>query len=232
MFDPGHRLSAAACLAYGGEGFVDIGTDHAYLPAFLVLNGKCPRALACDIGMGPLQNAAATLERFGLKDKIELRISDGLKNVSPNEAKEIAICGMGGTLIARILSDALWIKKNGMRLILQPMTHAEDVRRYLNENGFSVDREIIVSEGKRLYCCVSAHYDAVVRAQSPGFYFFGTQSTDDPAAMRYLKKQAKRLSDRAAALELAGQQPEEAAILREALSFYRDVYGGDGNDCT
>ena len=111
MFDPGRRLAAAAQLVRGGGSIADIGTDHAYLPAFLILTGKCTRALACDIGKGPLLSAERALRRLGLTEKIGLRLSDGLAEVSPEEADEIAVCGMGGTLIARILSDAPWIRR-------------------------------------------------------------------------------------------------------------------------
>ena len=109
----------------------DIGTDHAYLPSYLVLNGICPRAIACDLRRGPLENAAETLERMGAADRITLRLSDGLDELSAGEADDIIMAGMGGTLISRLLERTDWIKNKNIRLILQPMSHAEDVRLFL-----------------------------------------------------------------------------------------------------
>ena len=82
-----------------GSVAADIGTDHAYLPASLILNGICPRALACDLRKGPLSNAAKTVAAYGLEGKITLRLSDGFDEIEPFEADDLIICGMGGTLM-------------------------------------------------------------------------------------------------------------------------------------
>ena len=119
----------------------DIGTDHAYLPSYLVLSGICPRALACDLRKGPLENAAETLERRNIADKITLRLSDGLDELSPGEADDIIMAGMGGILIAKLLERTEWVKNKNIRLILQPMSHAEEVRLFLCNNGFDIIEE-------------------------------------------------------------------------------------------
>ena len=119
----------------------DIGTDHAYLPAWLILNGICPEALACDLRKGPLDNARKTVEHYGISDKIKLRLSDGFDEIEPFEAQDFIMCGMGGTLMAELVSRAYWLKDNEKLLILQPQSHAEDIRAHLNENGFEITEE-------------------------------------------------------------------------------------------
>lgn len=104
------RLKTAADMVRKGVVAADIGTDHAYLPSYLVLSGICPRALACDLRKGPLENAAETLEHWNIADKISLRLSDGLDELSAGEADDIIMAGMGGILIAKLLERTEWVK--------------------------------------------------------------------------------------------------------------------------
>ena len=223
------RLAAAASLVDGSGKVVDVGTDHAYLPVWLIQNGKCRHVLASDVGVLPLGNAEKTLRRCGLETAVSLRISDGLKNIRPEEADEIVICGMGGTLIAQILNDAPWIRRPEMRLVLQPMTHGEDVRRYLCENGFSIRKELCVTEApNRVYCCIGAIWTGERQPSSPGYYYFGTLLHAPGAAQIYVRKQLDRIVTRADALAQARRYPEEEAMLREAIAYYHEQ--GSGHD--
>ena len=224
------RLAAAAELIRGGEGVTDVGTDHAYLPAYLVISGKCPRMLACDVGEEPLKNAEKTLAEYGLRDKIELRLSDGLQNVSPEEAREIVICGMGGTLIARILTAAPWVRRPGTHLVLQPMTHLEDVRQYLCENGFSSMEERCVQDGGRTYCFISAVWTGEHRKNDLGYYYFGELLGKTGPAEKITEKQLRRLQTRVACLDAAGIRREEADRLRDALAYYERKRHEDSGD--
>lgn len=104
------RLKTAADMVRKGVVAADIGTDHAYLPSYLVLSGICPRALACDLRKGPLENAAETLEHWNIADKITLCLSDGLDELSAGEADDIIMAGMGGILIAKLLERTEWVK--------------------------------------------------------------------------------------------------------------------------
>ena len=83
--------------------FADIGTDHAYLPVFMCMTGKCERAIASDINEGPLKRAQNTVRQFGQEEKIQLRLGAGLDTLEENEADVIAIAGMGGIEISNIL---------------------------------------------------------------------------------------------------------------------------------
>ena len=154
------RLSAVAALVRQGSRLADIGTDHAYLPVHLVQAGVCPSAIASDIGAGPLDAARRTVTENGLTSEIALRLGNGLATVSAGEVEDIAVAGMGGETIAAILEAAPWVKNEGIRLILQPMTRAEDVRRWLLHNGFSVLEEHLIIDGRHLYPVMAAEYTA------------------------------------------------------------------------
>lgn len=154
------RLSAVAALVRHGSRLADIGTDHAYLPVHLVQVGVCPSAIASDIGAGPLEAARRTVTENGLTSEIALRLGDGLSTVTADEVEDIAIAGMGGETIAAILETAPWVKNRSIRLILQPMTRAEDLRRWLLTNGFSVLEEHLIIDGRHLYPVLAAEYTA------------------------------------------------------------------------
>ena len=130
------RLQAAATLVRGGGVLADIGTDHGYLPIHLVETGKINKAIAADIGKMPLENARKSVEQNALSDKISLRLSDGLKSFSPDDADEFVFAGMGGTLIAEKLSETPWIKDEKYHFVFQPQSRAEELRQFLFENGF------------------------------------------------------------------------------------------------
>lgn len=180
----------------------DIGTDHAYLPAWCILNGKAQFAIAADINAKPLANARQTLGTYGLEERIELRLSDGLQNISADEAQEIVVAGMGGNQIADMIKNTAWLQDSAKHLILQPMTHFEDVRKSLLENGFQIEAEYTAAEGKRLYLVISARYCGE-KQDIPEWYLFagelahGTTDTD----LQFLQKVLVRLKKRADALK-------------------------------
>lgn len=152
------RLLTVASLVRPGKVFCDVGTDHAYLPVWLVEQGITPRAIACDVNVRPLETARRTVTEAGLSEKIELLLSDGLAELSPDAAEDIAIAGMGGELIARILLECDWAKDSRYRFLLQPMTRAADLRRILCENGFSMEREIPVIDGTHRYTVMQVSF--------------------------------------------------------------------------
>ena len=114
-----NRLKAAASLVRGGGILADIGTDHGYVPVYLVKNGIVKSAIAADINKMPLENAAKAVRESGLCDKIQLRLSDGLKNLKEGEADEFFIAGMGGTLISEILSSSIWVKNSVYHFVFE-----------------------------------------------------------------------------------------------------------------
>lgn len=157
------RLAAAAAFAREGARAADIGTDHASLPIYLVGNGISPLALACDINAGPLKAAKANISAAGLSDKIETLLTDGLSGVEVFDPEDVYILGMGGELIWRIVDNSQISRKAGVKLILQPMTHAHDLRQGLFRNGFNIIDETLVRDRDRVYQIMVAQYDGNVR---------------------------------------------------------------------
>ena len=153
----GPRLCSAIPFLQSGEIVADIGSDHAYLPILLVREGIARHAVACDIGTGPIERAREHIRAAEMEEKIDTLQTDGLHGVERWEPTAILIFGMGGELIAKILSEAAWVKKTGIRLILQPMSHAEILRAWLCDNGFAITGETVTKE-KHFYQTLCATY--------------------------------------------------------------------------
>lgn len=196
------RLQLVADFLDPCECFADIGTDHAYLPVWMLQNGKARYAVAADINPNPLKNARNTLAQYGFAEQIELRLSDGLQNIAPWEVGAVAVAGMGGNQIADMISGTPWLQDEIIQLVLQPMTHFEDVRRALRENGFCVLREETVAEGERVYLALSARYSGEIR-EYPEWYDYAGTLPQNPTEtnLLFLKKVLARLQKRASALQ-------------------------------
>ncbi len=213
------RLQMAADFVRAGVSVADIGTDHAYLPVALVLSGKCPRAVVADLREMPLENARQAIRRYHLEDRITACLSDGLDEIAPDWAQDIIIAGMGGELIAAILARAPWLRDGGKRLILQPMTHAEDVRRFLYENGFAILAENAVQDGAHCYIALCAQYTGENTLYSPGLPYLGRlPECRNDAALVYLQKQRQRLLTRVEALRQSHRAQQECALLETATA--------------
>ncbi len=208
-----------------GVTVADIGTDHAYLPVYLIQAGLAQHVLACDIGAHPLANAARTVARYQLEDHITLRLSNGLDAVSPEDAEVFVFAGMGGTLITRLLTQATWIDNSTKQFIFQPMTRAEELRTFLMQRCFAITQEQLCVDEGRIYCAFTAQYDAaVLHRYPPGYAYYGeVPRCRSPLAGAYIGKQLARVTKRADALEQAGLLPEECAALREIEQDIREV---------
>ena len=217
------RLTAAATLVRDGVVVVDVGTDHAYLPLLLVGEGKCPRAIGCDLRRSPLENARRHVEAAGLADRIDLRLCDGLTAVSPEEAEDICICGLGGEVIAAILAAAPWTKDRAKRLIRQPMTAADDLRRFLAAEGYAVEREVLVRDAGRLYILLVAVWTGEHTAHTDDYWWAGTVTPDQPHGSEYLRRQLARVEKQARSLQSAVDPDRQAPIpaLKETARLLR-----------
>lgn len=190
--------------------FADIGTDHAYLPVWLLLNGVIGSAIAADLREGPLERARQTAAQYGVSKQMSFRLCDGLSAISPEEAEVIAIAGMGGDTIINILTAAPWTKAAGKTLLLQPMTGQPELRLWLSENGYTISGERISHEGKRLYSILSVK-SGKTPSLSPGELWAGRQSRD-PLRGEYLDYIAAKVS-RALTGRMAAEAPNASAIM-------------------
>jgi len=188
------RLAMTADLVPPGVAVADIGSDHAYLPVHLVRAGICPWAIASDIGEGPLANARKTVQRAGLEDQIELRLSDGFSRFAADDASCWVMAGMGGTLMARLLDAAPWLLAPGTVIVAQPMRHAEELREWLITHGFSIEVETCCRDAGRAYLALRAVYDGVERTHPPGYIYYGELlHNDSPYAQEILSRELKLL---------------------------------------
>ncbi len=125
---------------------VDVGTDHAYIPIYLIQNNISLNVIASDIRKGPIKIAKRNIKKYKLSDRIETRISNGLENIKKNEVDTVIIAGMGGILINQILSSAKDLLNEIGTIILQPMIAQEEVRLWLNKNNYRIIDEELTKE--------------------------------------------------------------------------------------
>ena len=190
------RLSLIASYVQKGAKIADIGTDHAYLPVWLINSGIAVSAVASDISEGPLESARKTACIYNAVDKVTFVKADGLQGVYPSQADEIIIAGMGGELISAILAQCEWIKNSSKRLILQPMTAQAELHDFLSENGYSILEEKVAAEkhNSKLYLVISAVYTGEIFKADPVFRICGTLSREGGQNERlYLEHQAQIL---------------------------------------
>lgn len=178
----------------------DIGTDHGYLAAYAIMNGISKKAYACDINEGPLKSAQNTIMTNNLDEKIELVLSDGLKNVNCDDITDIVIAGMGGELIAKIIGDTPLIEKN-INYILQPMTKPEILRKWLYENGYNIITEVNVTDDSFVYTIMQVTYCGKKVKVSDYFAFTGKVDVQTTDGRRYLVSVANRIDNISKGLE-------------------------------
>lgn len=210
------RLTACAELV-GGEGIVcDVGTDHAYLAAELITSGKCSKVIASDVKEGPLASAKATVEKYGIADKVDLILSDGLEKVPLEGVSDIVIAGMGGETIAAIIGGIEKLPYSVARFILQPMTKVELLRKELYKLGFTITEERTVEESGKLYVVmlVDAHsgLEGWLTETESLYGFFDSES-----GQQYRLSESERLSKIVVNLEKAGKKAD--AKHYESLAF-------------
>ncbi len=224
------RLSAVASLVRLNSRVADIGTDHGYLLAWLIENGISPCGIAADINKGPLDNARKTFDEAGMSDKVELILSNGLENIPENSCDDIVLAGMGGNLITDILSACPWIYNENLHIVAQPMSHGEVLREFYVKNGFEILEEKTATDGKRLYCVISAVYTGEEAKRDLSYIYLGklTENTDETTE-KYIHKILNALEKKHSALTKAGKKDEEnigqiiTAIKRKITEAY------DGN---
>ena len=146
------RLELVASFVPQGAVLLDVGSDHAYLPIELVERGQIERAIAGEVVDGPYQSALKNVESHGLKEKIQVRLANGMAAFEDvDQVSVITIAGMGGRLIATILEEGLEKLANVERLILQPNNREDDLRIWLEDHGFQIVAESILEEAGKFY---------------------------------------------------------------------------------
>lgn len=217
------RLLAVASMVRNGAYLADVGTDHAYLPVYLAECKKISGAVASDIHKGPLESADKNIREAGFSDKICTVLTDGLQGLEKYPVTDIAIAGMGGLMIRNILEKAQFLRtENSPHLILQPMQHIPELRRYLGEQGFSVKEEKQASADGKFYQIILAVYDGTIREYTEtelliGRYNIEHKYENKENFLRLCERQLDVLREKISGLEKGGRSAEKERALYTAI---------------
>ena len=151
------RLLACAGFVAPGDRVADIGCDHGYLAIHVLTQGIARSVIAADIGEGPQQSALHNAVKFGVRDKIEFYLSDGVRNI-PRDFDSMVCAGMGGDTMIHILESAPWLRSEKYRLILQCQSKTPMLRQYLSEHGWRIHEESVLRDGRFLYTVMEVVY--------------------------------------------------------------------------
>ena len=169
------RLQACAGFVRPGDRVADIGCDHGYLSIHLLTNGIARSCIASDVNEGPLQSAMRNGRKYGVVNKMEFCLSDGVRDI-PRDFDSMVCAGMGADTMMHILHDAPWLKDPKYRLILQCQSKRPELRQWLSDKGFRINRETLAKDGKFVYSIMEVVFD-------PGHVITPAQSYISPALL-------------------------------------------------
>ena len=153
-----NRLLACCQFVNRGDRVADVGCDHGYLSIHLLTQGIAKSCIASDVAEGPLQSAMRNARKFGVKNKMEFYLSDGVRNI-PRDFDTLVCAGMGADTMMSILDAAPWLKDSKYRLILQCQSKRPELRQWLYDEGFRINREALAKDGKFVYTVMEVIYD-------------------------------------------------------------------------
>ncbi|MBR5995367.1 MAG: SAM-dependent methyltransferase [Eubacteriaceae bacterium] len=223
------RLSRISEMCLPCTNFADIGSDHAKLPAALLSAGIIEKAYITDINEAPLGNSRLAIEKEGLTSRCVFLHGDGLTVLGRNMPDGIAVCGMGGETVIRILSEGRDYAQAAGYLVLQPMTDKDLVSLYLNENGFAVTGEAMVRDGRLFYHIIRAKYTGKASENMSRYdAMFSPVLIEkrDPIMKAYLSfrlEMAQTTADnirRSTSLKLLDEMNEQIRQIKERLDSY------------
>ena len=214
------RLQLLADWVPSGSRIVDVGTDHAFLPVWLMLNGKISSAIASDLRSGPLARGTETAKEYGVADSVEMRLCAGLEGIKPTEADVVIIAGMGGENIAQILENAPWTAGGAHTLILQPMSKMELLRQFLSEHGYEIVAEKLIMDRGTVYPVMKVQ--AGHMKLTTGQLHAGVKLMHDPLQDRALIERIIRGYAVIAGLKRTGrlEDAEKANEMRDLISEF------------
>jgi len=185
------RLLKIASLVTKGKRVADIGTDHGYIPVYLLNKGHVDFAILADVNKGPLENARGEVRHNNLLEKVDLRLGSGIEVLRVNEVDEIIIAGMGGILISELIEAKKEVAHSVDKLILQPMQAQNELRKYLLNNGYEIVDEVLVKEDFRVYEIIIAKYtDKNTAVEDEIYYEVGKKLIEnkDPLLNEFIDK--------------------------------------------
>lgn len=216
------RLKAVAEAVTINTTAADVGTDHGYLPVYLIKQVGLEKVIATDVNEDPLSKARRIINRHGLRKEVELRLGDGLRVLAAGEAETIIIAGMGGALIGELLQGSPEVAQRADRLILQPVQSVPELRRYLLDNGYRIIAEKLIQEKFRFYEMIIARYEALPpMTPDPALLQIGAfiRRQEPATAQAYLKRKIRLLERKRQGLLKAERQ--DKAIIEETTRLIR-----------
>ena len=175
------RLLACANFVGRGSRVADIGCDHGYLSIYLLTQGIARSCIASDVREGPLQCAQRNARKFGVANKIEFFLSDGVE-ILPRDFDCMVCAGMGADTMIHILESAPWLKNEKYTLILQCQSKTPMLRRYLSENGWRIYEEAVLRDGRFLYTIMEVGYLPEHPKLTTGEWYFPPALLENPSA--------------------------------------------------
>ena len=222
------RLLACASFVKRGDRVADIGCDHGYLSIHLLTNGIASSCIASDVNEGPLQSAQRNSRKFGVANKIEFYLSDGVLGI-PHDFDCMVCAGMGAdTIMSIIHNSADWLKDPKYRLILQCQSKRPELRQWLYDEGFRINRETLAKDGKFVYSIMEVVYDPG-HGITPAQTYITPQLLQDnhPLLPEYYQRVKYGVEMTVFGLKRAGdeQLPVYEAILSELINMEEQIYG-------
>ena len=176
------RLLACAALVPPCRRAADVGCDHGYMAIHLLQSGAVESVIASDINEMPLQSALHNAVRYGVREKMSFYLSDGVRKI-PRDFDCLICAGMGGDTMVSILEAAPWLRSDQYTLILQCQSKTPLLRRYLSDNGWAIDRETILRDGKFLYTVIRALWNPTAPRLTVGGWYLPPSALDNPAGV-------------------------------------------------
>ena len=213
------RLLAVAKLVLPGCAAADIGTDHSYLPVYLIVNGICPAVIATEKARGPFDNACQLVELLSLTSQIDMRLGPGLTVLAPGEAATITLAGLGGCVIRDILADSPEVVAASRRLVLQPQKNVSMLRQYLQQSGWRIVAEDIAFDHGFYYEIIAAEPGAMTLTEDEILFGPCLLGQPHPLLPQYLGLQLADMQTLLDQLEgkEGGEAEERRAILKNKV---------------
>lgn len=164
------RLEKVAGMIEKEKVVADIGTDHAFIPIYLLINGMCEKAIATDINRGPLKKAETNIAKYEFSNKIELRLGGGLTPIKPSEADCAIVAGMGAYVIKDIIEDGIKVFKSLKYIVLQPVQYSEVLREYIYSCGYNILDEDLCKEDGKFYEVIKLSYGENKADKDPMYF--------------------------------------------------------------
>lgn len=196
LFSLDERLKMCASLVRKSARLVDVGTDHAYLPVWLLKSGKISCAIASDINKKPLESGKKNAEKYNVSD-IEFRLGSGLEPISAEDKiTDVVIAGMGGEIISEIIAESPLTKDSELKLILQPMTKSEELISFLYKNGFEItEQKCVISKGK-CYTVMAVSFTKNTPEINDAFPYVGKLDLNNETNLRFINAEIKNLENK------------------------------------